>query len=63
MTPTEFRAARKQLGLNQQALADHFGVSKSIVQKWEAGAVDVAALAARYMAALMSGYRPDDWPA
>ena len=63
MTPTELKQARSDLGLSQRALAAHIGRSLSIVQKWEGGAAEVDALAARYVAALMAtDWRPDDWP-
>ena len=61
MTPDEFRAARKLLGLTQAGLAAVLGRSKSAVEKWERGEVDM--LVARYMTALLvTGWRPDDWP-
>ena len=62
MTPADFIAARQSLGLTQQAMADHLGRSRSIVQQWEHGRQPVDPLAARYMTALLAGYRPDDWP-
>ena len=37
MTPEELRAARKAMGLGQDALADALGVSGRSVRGWEAG--------------------------
>ncbi len=62
MTPSDFTAARQSIGLTQQTLANHLGRSRRIVQLWESGAQPVDPLAARYLAALLSGYRPADWP-
>ena len=60
MTPAEFTAARKSLGLTQQKLGEGFGRSKRQVVTWEKDGPDP--LAVRYMQALLSGYRPSDWP-
>lgn len=60
MTPAAFSAARKSLGLTQTQLAAAFGRKLRQVQTWEAVGPDE--LAASYMAALLAGYRPDDWP-
>ena len=60
MTPDVFRAARNQLGLTQTQLGHAFGRSLRQVQTWEQHGPDD--LAVRYMAALLSGYRPIDWP-
>ena len=37
MTPQEFTAARKRLGLTQAKLADRLGVNPRTVRRWEAG--------------------------
>jgi DNA-binding transcriptional regulator YdaS (Cro superfamily) len=42
MTPAEFRAALKTLGLRQSWLAERLGVSVSTVNRWATGAVPVA---------------------
>jgi len=60
VTGAEFSAARNLLGLTQPQLAALFGRKKRQVQYWESKAPDE--LAARYMAALLAGYRPADWP-
>jgi transcriptional regulator with XRE-family HTH domain len=41
MTPTEFQAARLELGLSQQGLAAALGVSQGNVSRWEQGALPV----------------------
>lgn len=58
MTPAAFAAARKTLSLTQKQLGEAFGVTMRQVQNWESKGPSV--LASRYMAALLSGYRPDD---
>ena len=40
MTPTEFRAARKDLGMTQAQLAEALGVSTKTVENIEAGRSD-----------------------
>jgi hypothetical protein len=60
MDAAEFRAGRKSLGLTQPQASDAFGISLRQYKTWEADGP--SPLAARYMAALLSGYRPDDWP-
>jgi len=63
MTPSDLTAARKTLGLSREQLANHIGRSKSLVDKWEAGAKEIDPTAIRYIAALITtGWRPDDWP-
>ena len=37
ITPAEFKHARHDLGLTQQAMADALAVTKRSVQMWEAG--------------------------
>jgi transcriptional regulator with XRE-family HTH domain len=66
MTPTEFRSARKALGLTQDQVARVLGVSPPTIRKWEAGpncstSTKVNGAAAVYMAALLDGWRPSDW--
>jgi DNA-binding transcriptional regulator YiaG len=60
MTPTDFKRARQSLALTQPQAADAFGISLRQYKTWEADGPST--IAARYMAALLSGYRPDDWP-
>ncbi len=37
MTPTEFKTARRELGLSQNALAKRMGVTGRTIRRWEAG--------------------------
>ncbi len=41
MTPQEFEAARKQLGLSETALARLFKVGDRTVRRWEDGEKDI----------------------
>jgi hypothetical protein len=64
MTGQELAAAIKSLGLPRDVFAHHVGYTKSIVDKWCAGSVEVNTAVARYARALLvTGYRPADWPA
>ena len=59
MTPTEFRAGRKQLGLSQNALARLFRVSHGrTVRRWECGERDIPGPAVVLMLWLTTGKRP-----
>ena len=59
MTPTEFRAGRKQLGLSQNALARLFRVSAGrTVRRWECGERDIDRAAQDLMQWLVTGHRP-----
>jgi len=62
MTSTEFRTARKQLGLTQAELAAVMGYhAQPAISDIENGGT-VPAQAARLILAYMRGDRPDDWP-
>jgi len=62
MTPTDFRTARKHLGLTQAQLASVMGYhAQPAISDIENGRT-VPAQAARLMEAYMRGDRPDDWP-
>ncbi len=64
MTPAEIASARKALGLTQPQLAEVMGLGHgNRVSDWERGVKDINPQAARLLAAYISGYRPDDWPA
>jgi transcriptional regulator with XRE-family HTH domain len=52
MTPHEFRAARKRLGLSQIGFATLCGVDARSVRRWERGQVPIPGPAARVMQAL-----------
>ena len=41
MTPPDFRAIRRRLGLTQAALGEMMGVSGRSVQRWESGKVEI----------------------
>ena len=53
MTPKQFKAARRKLGLSQSALAQALGVkSDRTIRRWEAGTQDIpgaAILAVKYL--------------
>lgn len=49
MTPADFIAARRAMGLTQRALAERLGVSTRAVQHWEAGTRPVPRYAERAM--------------
>ncbi len=41
MSPEQFKAARRDLGLSQNALAARMGVVRKTVQRWEKGTVPI----------------------
>lgn len=65
MTPQEFSAARRQLGLSQAQLArvmDIRGPSGNhVISRWERGARPLPPRAAMIMQLLLTGARPPDW--
>ena len=62
MTPAEFRAARKSLGLRQDQLAAVLGFERGHISRMETGASPIMPTTALAMQALLMGYRPDGWP-
>ena len=63
MTPDEFAAARAAWGLTQAELAIVLKVSEGrTVRKWEYGERPIEGLVLFAMEALLSGYRPENWP-
>jgi len=66
MTPAEFRAARKTLGLTQAQCATALRMtgSRSVqtISEWETGRRAPSAMAAELMRVWLAGYRPADWP-
>lgn len=63
MTPTEFREARRKLGLSQSQLAAVLGYSGGLrVSLVERGERNAGAAVVRLMRAYLDGYRPEDWP-
>lgn len=67
MTPTEFKEARKKLGLTQSALAAVLNVNSRTVRKWEAeDAKDDRPpnpIACRVLEWMLDGFRPPEFPA
>ena len=62
MTPADFAAARKRLGLTQAQLAAVMGYgNKARISEIERGE-RLPPLAKRLLRAYLDGYRPDDWP-
>jgi DNA-binding transcriptional regulator YiaG len=49
MTPTEFRATLRALGLTQRALAERLGLATSTVNRWAKGHADVPQYAVAYL--------------
>ena len=62
MTPAEFRAARQDLGLRQDQLAQVLGFRRDHISRIETGAAPITRTTALAMQALGMGYRPDGWP-
>ncbi|RLP76343.1 DUF1870 family protein [Mycetocola tolaasinivorans] len=56
MTPAEFRAVRESIGLSIEAITRLLSVSRSIVQKWEAGASPIPAGVADALTVLESRF-------
>jgi len=65
MTPAEFKAARRKLGLRQWQLAWILANDERTVRKWEAGGGTNARgpnrMAVRVMGWLADGFRPREW--
>ena len=67
MTPEEFKAARKRLGLTQAELGRILDTAPQTIRKWEMdaerstarGPNPVACQALRWM---LAGFRPPGWP-
>ena len=57
MTPDNFRAARKSLGLTQPVMAEWLRKSPRTIKAWEAGEVPVDETAILLMRAYLSGWR------
>lgn len=67
MTPEEFKAARKRLGLTQRDLAVILDTRDSTIRKWEASdtastARAVNPIAAQVMRWMLDGFRPPEFP-
>jgi DNA-binding transcriptional regulator YiaG len=57
----DIAAARRELGLTQKQLAAVLGVEVGSISTWERG-THINPLAEFAIAALLSGYRPPNWP-
>lgn len=67
MTPTEFKGARRKLGLTQAQLGVILDTLPQTIRKWEmdedrSTARSVNPIAARVMQWMLAGYRPPQWP-
>lgn len=62
MTPDEFKAARKTLGLTAQQMGEMLGLSRSTVFRIAAGEWTCTPGTERLLRAYLDGYRPNDWP-
>lgn len=67
MTPEEFKAARRKLGLTQSELGRVLDTAPQTIRKWEmppenSTARGVNPIAARVMRWLLDGFRPPEFP-
>lgn len=66
MTPTEFKHARKSLGLTLAQLGTILDTDPRTVRRWEAEggstARSVNPIAAQAMRWFLDGFRPPEWP-
>jgi transcriptional regulator with XRE-family HTH domain len=62
VTPTEFREARQSLGLTQAQMAAVLHLTSGHVSRIERGVRAAPSPAVPYIAALLAGYRPAEWP-
>ena len=67
MTPEDFKAARRKLGLTQSELGRVLDTAPQTIRKWEmpddrSTARGVNPVAARVMGWLLAGFRPPEWP-
>jgi hypothetical protein len=67
MTPTQFREARRMLGLSVRQLAAMLEVEPEVVRRMEVqigsgGHRPVRSSTERLLRAYLDGYRPPDWP-
>lgn len=60
MTPTQFKAARKQLGLSQSEIADILNVHPRTIRKWETDddTRPPNPIACRVVLWMLDGYQP-----
>ena len=62
MTPSELKAARHTLGLTANQLGALIGVKQRMIFAMESGDKNIQKPQAGYVNAMLSGYRPPDWP-
>lgn len=67
MTPAEFKAARKELGLTQAQLGRILDTAPQTIRKWEmppgrSTARSVNPVAAQVMRWMLDGFRPPEFP-
>lgn len=67
MTPSQFKAARNELGLSQSQLGHILDVDPSTIRRWEMDPDRNTArppnpVAVRVMKWMLAGYRPPEWP-
>jgi plasmid maintenance system antidote protein VapI len=63
MTPAEFKAARKSLGLSSSQMATLLGVHPQSVRRLEGPATKtIPETTGRLVEAFLGGYRPECWP-
>lgn len=67
MTPTEFKEARRTLGLSQRELGALLDTSPVTIRKWETDAGNASSrkpnpVASKVMQWLLGGFRPPEFP-
>lgn len=67
MTPAEFKAARKSLGLTQSQLGRILDTAPQTIRKWEMPAEASThrkpnPVACQVMRWMLAGFRPPEWP-
>lgn len=67
MTPEQFKAGRRALGLSVYQLGHILNTAPQTIRKWEmpdarSSGRSVNPVAARVMKWLLAGYRPPEWP-
>lgn len=68
MTPTEFKEARRKLGLSQRQLGILLDTNPVTIRKWETNAENSSSrkpnpVASKVMKWLLDGFRPPEFPA
>lgn len=64
LTPSEFKAARRALGLSPAQLGKILNSAERTVRHWEAenGTRPPNPIACQVMRWMLNGYRPPEWP-